>query len=211
MKVMLTVPPLPRYAAQYDLEPLLESVVHVVVATHKLRPRGSVDCSGGRLYAAQAFREIRDAYSAAYRRKFAYSMAVGGDTFVTATVALGAAILPSPAPPSGLVLRPNKTSFESVCNVAPLFVNPDDTECVMVITQVLNSADAGKLYHVAAYAGPKQIRERMHRSYADDMGDAPVVVFDAHLDDFAGTCPGDSPRMSPQIAAIAEGTRRDLE
>ncbi|KAH7944147.1 hypothetical protein HPB52_016563 [Rhipicephalus sanguineus] len=140
VKVMLTVPPLPRYVALYDLDPLLDGLEHVVLTTHKLRPRrSSVDCSGGRLYAAPAFREIRDSYSAAYRKKFAYSVSV------------------------------------------------------------------------AAYAGPKQLQERMHRAYEDDMGDAPVAVYDAFLDDFAGLCPGDSPRMSPQLAAIAESTTRLLQ
>ncbi|XP_037571960.2 uncharacterized protein LOC119454017 [Dermacentor silvarum] len=210
VKVMLTVPPLPRYVGPYDLEPVLDSVEHVVVATHKLRPRSSVDCSGARLYAAPSFREIRDAYNAAYRKKFAYSMSAGGDTFVTRTVALGAAAQSAPTPTSGLVLRPNKTSFESVCNVKPVIVNPTDKECVIAIMQIEKSLDATILYYVAAYAGPKQLQERMHRAYDDDMGDAPVAVFDAFLDDFAGLCPGDSPRMSPQLAAIAESTSREL-
>nr|XP_054925412.1 uncharacterized protein LOC129384217 [Dermacentor andersoni] len=211
VRVMLTVPPLPRYLGAYDLEPVLDSVEHVVVATHKLRPRSSVDCSGARLYAAPRFREIRDAYSAAYRKKFAYSVSAGGDTFVTRTVALGAAAHAAPPPTSGLVLRPNKTSFESVCNVKPVIVNPADKECVIAIMQIEKSLDASILYYVAAYAGPKQLQERMHRAYDDDMGDAPVAVFDAFLDDFAGLCPGDSPRMSPQLAAISESTSRELQ
>ncbi|XP_075724947.1 uncharacterized protein LOC142767347 [Rhipicephalus microplus] len=136
---MLTVPPLPRYVAPYGLDPLLALVEHVVLATHKLRPRrSSVHCSGARLYAAPAFREIRDSFGAAHRRKFAYSVSV------------------------------------------------------------------------AAYAGPKQLQERMHRSYEDDMGDAAVAVYDAFLDDFAGLCPGESRRMSPQLASIAESTTRVL-
>ncbi|KAH7949795.1 hypothetical protein HPB49_015398 [Dermacentor silvarum] len=201
----------------------------------------------------------------------------GGDNFVTRTVALGAAAHSAPTPTSGLVLRPNKTSFESVCNVKPVIVNPTDKECVIAIMQIEKSLDATILYYVnsspfglcglrlralwsitmaceigevqtpraadlgchaflleflklvrgnnvvhtsccmrgnagkvAAYAGPKQLQERMHRAYDDDMGDAPVAVFDAFLDDFAGLCPGDSPRMSPQLAAIAESTSREL-
>ncbi|XP_050032975.3 uncharacterized protein [Dermacentor andersoni] len=185
-------------------------VRHVIVATHKLRPRSSVDCSGARLYAAPRFREIRDAYSAAYRKKFAYSVSAGGDTFVTRSVALGAAAHAAPPPTSGLVLRPSKTSFESVCNVKPVIVSPADKECVVAIMQIEKSLDASNLYYVAAYAGPKQLQERMHRAYDDDMGDAPVAVFDAFLDDFAGLCPGDSPRMSPQLAAISESTSREL-
>ncbi|KAL1483076.1 hypothetical protein MTO96_002146 [Rhipicephalus appendiculatus] len=212
VKVMLTVPPLPQYVALYDLDPLLEGVEHVVLTTHKLRPRrSSVDCSGGRLYAAPAFRKIRDSYSAAYRKKFAYSVSVGGDTFVTRTVALGAAAHAVPPPTSGLVLRPNKTSFESVCNVKPMVENPAEKECVVAIMQIEKSLDGGVVYYVAAYAGPKQLQERMHRAYEDDMGDAPVAVYDAFLDDFAGLCPGDSPRMSPQLAAIAESTTRVLQ
>ncbi|XP_072140246.1 uncharacterized protein [Dermacentor andersoni] len=211
VRVMLTVPPLPRYLGAYDLEPVLDSVEHVVVATHKLRPRSSVDCSGARLYAAPRFREIRDAYSAAYRKKFAYSVSAGGDTFVTGSVALGAPAHATPPPTSGLVLRPNKTSFESVCNVKPVIVNPADKECVIAIMQIEKSLDASILYYVAAYAGPKQLQERMHRAYDDDMGDAPVAVYDAFLDDFAGLCPGDSPRMSPQLAAISESTSRELQ
>ncbi|XP_065302398.1 streptococcal hemagglutinin-like isoform X2 [Dermacentor albipictus] len=147
VRVMLTVPPLPRYVAAYDLEPVLDSVEHVVVATHKLRPRSSVDCSGARLYAAPRFREIRDAYSAAYRKKFAYSVSAGGDTFVTRSVALGAAAHAAPPPTSGLVLRPNKTSFESVCNVKPVIVNPADKECVVAILQIEKSLDASILYY----------------------------------------------------------------
>ncbi|KAH9367440.1 hypothetical protein HPB48_000231 [Haemaphysalis longicornis] len=174
VKVMLTVPPLKRYAALYDLEPLLDSVSHVIVATHKLRLRGALGCSGAR-----------------------------------ASVALGAPTASSP-PLSGLVLRPNKTSFESVCNVKRVVVSPTDKECVVTIMHTEKSDSAGTLYHVAAYAGPKELRERMHHAYSDDMGDVPVVVFDAYLDDFGGLCPGDGSRMSPQIAAIAEGTRRDL-
>ncbi|XP_077565113.1 uncharacterized protein LOC144180696 [Haemaphysalis longicornis] len=206
---MLTVPPLKRYAALYDLEPLLDSVSHVIVATHKLRLRGALGCSGARAYASPAFREIRASYDAAHRRKFAYSMSVGADTFVTRSVVLGAPTASSP-PLSGLVLRPNKTSFESVCNVKRVVVSPTDKECVVTIMHTEKSDSAGTLYHVAAYAGPKELRERMHHAYFDDMGDVPVVVFDAYLDDFGGLCPGDGSRMSPQIAAIAEGTRRDL-
>ncbi|KAL3219081.1 hypothetical protein MRX96_050552 [Rhipicephalus microplus] len=211
VKAMLTVPPLPRYVAPYDLDPLLAVVDHVVLATHKLRPRrSSVHCSGARLYAAPAFREIRDSFGAAHRRKFAYSVSVGGDTFVTRTVALGASAHAVPLPNSGLVLRPNKTSFESVCNVKPVFENPAEKECVVAIMQIEKSLDGGAVYYVAAYAGPKQLQERMQRSYEDDMGDAAVAVYDAFLDDFAGLCPGDSHRMSPQLASIAESTTRVL-
>ncbi|KAL3201072.1 hypothetical protein MRX96_053564 [Rhipicephalus microplus] len=235
VKVMLTVPPLPRYVAPYDLDPLLALVDHVVLATHKLRPlRSSVHCSGARLYAAPAFREIRDSFGATHRRKFAYSVSQdmalktsrvcgleshdqnklprrrGGDTFVTRTVALGASAHAVPLPNSGLVLRPNKTSFESVCNVKPVFENPAEKECVVAIMHIEKSLDGGAVYYVAAYAGPKQLQERMHRAYEDDMGDAAVAVYDAFLDDFAGLCPGDSHRMSPQLASIAESTTRAL-
>ncbi|XP_077497660.1 uncharacterized protein LOC144108260 [Amblyomma americanum] len=58
---------------------------------------------------------------------------------------------------------------------------------------------------VAAMAGPEQLRLRMRRSYEDGMGDTPVAVFDAIMDDIHGQCSETgSDSDSPLLQAIAE-------
>ncbi|KAH7949794.1 hypothetical protein HPB49_015397 [Dermacentor silvarum] len=110
----LTVPPLQCYVGPYDLQSVLDSVEHVVVATHKLRPRSSVDCSGARLYAAPSFREIRSTYNDTYRKKFAYSISRGYPKGVCSLEGY------SHVRSRALFKLPCRTTLQNVCLLGPI-------------------------------------------------------------------------------------------
>ncbi|XP_070387981.1 uncharacterized protein [Dermacentor albipictus] len=65
-----------------------------------------------------------------------------------------------------------------------------------------DKANLGYSISVATFADESALQQRMNRTYADQMGMAPVAVFDIDLDDVFGKCTG---VKSPRIRAVATG------
>ncbi|CAN8003312.1 unnamed protein product [Ixodes hexagonus] len=196
--LILAVPPRHEYAKDYDLGPILPYLAHVVVKTHQLRAVNNlVACHGTRAMAAPVLRKFRADFPQHWK-KYIYSVSVAPYTYTTydapvlGSTAKGGAIFDWP------VKQKDKTSYDQVCKL-DIVQQAQDAECVVAYKR----SGTGNKIKVAAFAGPQQLWQRMARSYDDNMGSTPVVVYDMDLDDFLGRCtPG---VMSPLLEALAAG------
>ncbi|EEC09471.1 hypothetical protein IscW_ISCW019514 [Ixodes scapularis] len=96
------------------------------------------------------------------------------------------------------VRQKGRTAYDQVCKLR-VVPQTTDPECAVAYRRYKTSSD----FKVAAFTGPQQLWQRMVKSYDDNMGDTPIVVYDMDLDDFLDRCATGT--MSPLAEALCVG------
>ncbi|XP_072142227.1 chitotriosidase-1-like [Dermacentor andersoni] len=200
LRLIVSVPPVKSRLSAYSLDKMVSAVDYVIIKTHTHTAppslRNVVRCSGDQSAAADVFNAALSTFNMTDKANLGYSISVGPETFMAPAAQLGAPVL-------GMIQwdnttrQPGRTSYASVCPDMPVLRTASHPQCLMVARRIDNETVG-----VATFADVYALQQRMNRTYADQMGMAPVAVFDIDLDDFAGNCTG---VMSPLIRAVATG------
>ncbi|XP_077550392.1 uncharacterized protein LOC144163332 isoform X1 [Haemaphysalis longicornis] len=207
LRVLLTVPPVLGLVRQFRLHGILQHLHYIVVTTHALVRKDILDCSGRGDFAAASFPPVRDyilslGVAPNFADRLAYTISVGVH-MLRMTLPITHPRLVDPASvamaSNGPLGTPEKISYETVCRLKRRSFD-NDTECSWTLEK-----GADDFTELAVFAGPEEIAARMRRSYANNMGDATVVVWDPFLDDLDGRCsPPDQPLAWPLLSAVAQ-------